>query len=460
MTEDPFFCVVFVMAGKHTLLVSSFLHTCQFRPATWLDGNRTNDNIASQNHAMLVRTKRHKIRAMNERVKVITLLVPAGFQSPFLNASFSAKEVAAALVAGAEAVSLARERACSALDQESLLKEVRAALESHTALALTKEKEERITAQMKLAEGRSLLEENLRTEMRREFDMMTSRLCKEHERAILKSEKDAERAREEAAFLRQKVDKLQSPADGTLMEGQTREILQAAAYHAIDTSRDEDLFASNSGETGAPPPVFGERRRKHKDHYMDLLVSDQPLRSEELWERVDAAEVSSGTVPTYVGADRKAHRLAIESKNYASSTSIGAEISSFRERASKMREGRKADCFLFLASRTIPFSNGRRGWIDMSSLESECRRVFCIGYMGAEDLSEGEVLTMVATILRVQWRRLLVEFPPSPLAMESLRSHRSSFRTSTRRGFQTSDKVIASQAAALKEAKALSMSIR
>lgn len=331
--------------------------------------------------------------------KTIELNVPIDFQNP-IPSSFSSEEVSYVLTIGTEAMRLAKTRLDSRDGNDECLRKVEELLNSHYAHRAEEALQEQTRLKTCLQDSAHQLSVN---DMRLENEMLKIRqtLEKEHksERKELERKHTEEKRecheltaslqktiREKDANLETLEDEMQQLRqlrfNGKLMESDVKLILQNSGLHIVDTS------------------VNG------KKNYHDLLLAEGVLH----------VNANTGRYETF----QRGCRLSVELKNYGANTSIGDQRVMFEERAKKMNTEERAECYLFVATRSF-LPNKRRSQVDIVWFDD---RPVCMGFLGAADLKQEEIVMMANVILRSQEQlgRLKKTVPFADGILENIRT--------------------------------------
>lgn len=347
---------------------------------------------------------------------MISLAVPEGFVNPIPTDGWSCDDTAMALEFGTEVVRcLKRRTACSVTDVARGRDEVMRHLEhvlthqqSEACVRLTTERDE---ARRQLEEVTHKLAEVRSTQCTQEAQREASeaRLEKRHAETLadrdrkVRTELEAQykealvaaearttaathqvqvhhamvqtlmdekregtatltNALERVRELEEKLGQLNgSSTKGNHKESILRDAIESVGLHAYDTSK-----------------------QPHNLFYHDVLVSTGVL----------VRGNSASTTPFYKGTTP---RLSVEWKGYKNGSKLTEQSQKFGEVRQRMLDGGYAECFLFAATAGIP----RRPRRDLEIVYID-GRVSVTGYVGADDVTESEILTMVEVVLRLQ----------------------------------------------------------
>lgn len=126
----------------------------------------------------------------------------------------------------------------------------------------------------------------------------------------------------------------------------------------------------------------------HNLYFHDKLVSkDMIYKTEE------------GGHPSYT-TNTAAVLLSFEDKCYRHSNKLGAQIEKFHEIRAAMQKGRRADCFVWYSTTSIPCRQHKRRYIEYEQLEDGR---FCVtGWLGASDVSAEELTAFVQEVIDQQ----------------------------------------------------------
>jgi len=325
----------------------------------------------------------------------ITLWVPEKFENPIPH-SWSAEDCALVLQLGISAVNIVKKDQLDKGDHDKVFATLRQIISSDQENIrkdnerLQKERDEmnecmiRQQAQIK----------NIENELELEHKLQHERLLKEKTSSMRESIVNLEHQ------LRSSTQSLEISMRTTSDISTQKDLLQKEKDDLIKRLAETDRVKT-SNESGS----YNEENTKvilqegglfvrdtskgtHNLHYHDKLVSKSFLQKED---------TNSG-IPMYK-TDAKVI-LSFEDKCYKHSNKLGEQIQKFHEIRKAMQIGKRADCFVWYSTTTIPIRRHQRKYIEYEQLEDGR---FCVtGWIGADDISEEELVIFVQEVIDQQ----------------------------------------------------------
>lgn len=297
---------------------------------------------------------------------------------------FSEDDVRIAVEIGTNAVRKLHELSKETATREELSEAVRSAFDSQ----LQKQVQ---TLQTELADARATAGAAAKLEKRAE----------ELHGAMLSAQKQVERHREESEERERALarDCERARAAAQTGEREVQELRTRLLEYTTVSKCIGEVGEANVAEALEDHGIFTRRvggNDAHHGHYHDLLCSLSPLR------RADGR-----SYPMYT-TDGGGERLSVEVKHHKGSNKLSAELEKFVERRALMVSEDSADCFLFVATASIP-GQQYRSTIQIQRFE---QRLVMTALIGAADVKSEEIALTSRLLLSAQERVAALRRPP------------------------------------------------
>jgi hypothetical protein len=325
----------------------------------------------------------------------ITLWVPENFENPIPH-SWSAEDCALVLQLGISALNILKKDELDKGDHDKVFATLRQIISSDQENIrkdnerLQKERDEMnecmIRQQAKL--------ENIENELRLEHKLQHERLLEEKTSSMRESIVNLEHQ------LRSSTQSLEISMRTTSDISTQKDLLQKEKDELTKRLAENDRVKT-SNESGSSNEentkvilqegglfVRDTSKGTHNLHYHDKLVSLEFIQKDD----------TNSCIPMYK-TDAKVI-CSLEDKCYKHSNKLGPEIEKFLEIRKAMQIGKRADCFVWYSTTTIPRYGHKRKSFQYEQLEDGR---FCVtGWIGADDISEEELVMFVQEVIDQQ----------------------------------------------------------